>query len=82
MAKKSSAAKTSSKSSVEGEGSYTATRNYNQNLARAIADKPTLARGAEAARKAVETNGPELLAAEKRAKAGPQAASKAATRRR
>lgn len=82
MAKKNTAAKTSAKGSVEGEGSYTATRNYNQNLARAVADKSTMARGAAAARKAVETNPAELLAAEKRAKAGPRAAAKGAARGR
>jgi len=82
MATKNTSAKASTKRSVEGEGSYTATRNYNQNLARAIADKPNMARGAEAARKAVEANGAELLAAEKRAKAGPRPASKGSTRGR
>ncbi len=62
---------------VEGEGSYTATRNYNKNLAKAVEDKQGIQRGAEQARKAVE--GPEgeaLRAAEKRAKAGPRASKR------
>lgn len=80
MATKHTAAKTPAKSSVEGEGSYTATKSYNRNLASAVADKPAMARGKEAARKAVEANGAELLAAEKRAKAGPRPASKGGAR--
>lgn len=70
-------AATKSERRVEGEGSYSATRSYNKNLARALSDKQSIARGAEAARKAVE--GPEgtaLREAEKRGKAGPRAASR------
>jgi hypothetical protein len=62
---------------LEGEGSYSATRSYNKNLARALTDKRSIERGAEAARKAVE--GPEareLRDAEKRGKAGPRSAAK------
>jgi hypothetical protein len=64
---------------LEGDGSYTATRSYNKNLARAVADKGSIERGAEAARKAVE--GPEgaaLREAEKRGKAGPRSNGKRA----
>ena len=63
------------KGRVEGEGSYSATRAYNQNLKRALADKKSIARGAESARRAVE--GPEraeLRAAEERGRRGPRAA--------
>jgi hypothetical protein len=63
---------------VEGEGSYSATRAYNRNLSRALADEPAIQRGAERARRAVE--GPEgaaLRDAERRAKAGPRAAKPA-----
>lgn len=63
---------------VEGEGSYSATRAYNKNLGRAVADEKSIRRGAEAARKAVE--GPEraeLRAAEAKGKAGPRAAKRA-----
>jgi hypothetical protein len=62
---------------VEGEGSYSATRNYNKNLRRALKDNQSIERGAELARKAVE--GPEaaeLRAAEQRGKAGPRPATK------
>jgi hypothetical protein len=64
---------------VEGEGSYSATRNYNKHLGSALADKKGIERGAEAARKAVE--GPEgaaLRAAEAKAKAGPRMTAKRA----
>jgi len=61
-------------SRVEGEGSYTATRSYNRNLMRAVADGAGIKLGAERARKAVEgPEGAELRAAEKRGKAGPSA---------
>jgi hypothetical protein len=62
---------------VEGEGSYSATREYNKNLGRAVADKKGIERGAAAARKAVEgPEGAELRAAEAKGKAGPRAAAK------
>jgi len=57
---------------VEGEGSYSATREYNKHLGRALEDKKGIEQGAEEARKAVE--GPEgaaLRAAEQKGKAGP-----------
>ena len=58
---------------LEGEGSYTASRNYNRNLGRAVANKRGIERGADQARKALEgSEGPELRAAEKRAKNGPR----------
>jgi hypothetical protein len=63
---------------VEGEGSYSATRAYNKNLGRAVADQKSIQRGAEAARKAVEgREGAELRAAEAKGKAGPRAAKRA-----
>jgi glycine oxidase len=77
------AASTGPKGRLEGEGSYSATRSYNKNLGRALADKAGIARGAESARKAVE--GPEgamLREAEKRGKAGPKAEKRTATTRR
>lgn len=76
-------ANTSSSRRLEGEGSYSATRSYNQNLSRALGDKRGIERGAEAARRAVE--GPEgaaLREAEKLGKAGPKAAKRAAGNRR
>jgi hypothetical protein len=66
---------------VEGEGSYTATRSYNQNLARALSDKKSIERGAERARKALEgPEGASLREAEKRAKNGPRGAKAARAR--
>lgn len=62
---------------VEGEGSYSATRAYNKNLGRALADKKGIEQGEEEALKAVE--GPqaaELRAAEAKGKAGPRAAKR------
>lgn len=62
---------------VEGEGSYSATRDYNKNLRRALTDNKGIARGAELARKAVEgPEGPELRAAEQKGKAGPRQKTK------
>lgn len=62
---------------VEGEGSYSATREYNKNLRHALTDKQGIARGAEDARKAVEgPEGAELRAAEQKGKAGPRANAK------
>jgi hypothetical protein len=76
-------ASTSSTRRVEGEGSYSATRSYNQNITRALADKRGIERGADAARKAVEgSEGPALREAEKRGKAGPKGMKRAATARR
>jgi hypothetical protein len=76
-------ASTSSARRLEGEGSYSATRSYNKNAARAVADKGSIERGAQAARKAVEgPEGMELREAEKRGKAGPKAAKRSATARR
>ena len=67
---------------VEGEGSYSATRSYNKNLARAVADKGSIERGAKAARQAIEgPEGASLRDAEKRAKAGPRGAAKRPTSR-
>jgi hypothetical protein len=64
---------------VEGEGSYSATRDYNKHLAGALADKKKIERGAETARKAVDgPEGAELRAAEARGKAGPRTSAKQA----
>jgi glycine oxidase len=74
---------TSSARRLEGEGSYSATRNYNKNAARALADKPSIEQGARAARKAVEgPEGAELREAEKRGKAGPKPAKRSGSARR
>jgi hypothetical protein len=73
-----SASKSASKNRVEGEGSYSATRSYDENLKRALFNKRAIARGAERARQALE--GPEgsaLRKAEERAKRGPAAAKRA-----
>jgi hypothetical protein len=68
---------------LEGEGSYSATRAYNKNLLRAVADQRSITRGAEAARKAVEgPEGASLREAEKRGKAGPKGAKRAPSARR
>ncbi len=64
---------------VEGEGSYSATRNYNRHLASALSDERSIRSGAERARRAVE--GPEAAAlrvAERKAKAGPRPTGKRA----
>jgi hypothetical protein len=76
-------ASTSSARRLEGEGSYSATRSYNKNLGGALADKRSIERGAETARKAVEgPEGAELREAEKRGKAGPKPVKRIATARR
>jgi hypothetical protein len=73
----SSTTKSRAKQPLEGEGSYSASRAYNRNLGRALADKRGIERGAEAARKALDgSEGPALRAAEKRAKSGPRVAAK------
>jgi hypothetical protein len=79
MATRNGTAKTRPKQPLEGEGSYTAARNYNRNLGRALADPRSIEQGATRARRAVEgSEGAALRAAEKRAKNGPRAASKRA----
>jgi hypothetical protein len=79
MQKKSDKGAGSNQRNLEGEGSYGATRNYNKHLARALADRRSIERGAEAARKAVEgPEGPALREAEKRGKAGPRRPGKSA----
>jgi hypothetical protein len=78
MPKRSKAKKNGSRGRVEGEGSYSATRAYNENLGRALRDKRSIERGAENARRAVESSeGPALRKAEQRAKSGPRTASRA-----
>jgi hypothetical protein len=58
---------------LEGEGSYTATRRYNQHLGDAI-DSGDVEAAADAARHAVEgPEGEELARAEEQGKAGPKA---------
>ncbi len=67
------------KGRVEGEGSYSATRDYNKHLGSALGDKKKIERGADAARRAVEgPEGAELRAAEARGKAGPRMSAKRA----
>ena len=62
----------SKKSELEGEGSYTATRNYNRHLAEAM-DAEDIEAAAEEARRAVEgAEGEELRRAEQEAKNGPK----------
>lgn len=57
---------------LEGEGSYSATRRYNERLAEAI-DSGEISAGAEAARRAVEgPEGEELRRAAEAAKHGPK----------
>ena len=57
---------------LEGEGSYTATRRYNQHLGDAI-DSADVEAAADAARRAVEgPEGKELARAEEQGKAGPK----------
>ena len=64
---------------LEGEGSYSATRRYNQHLGDAIASGD-LEAGAEAARHAVEgPEGPELERAAEEAKKGPKQGAKSPT---
>jgi len=73
--------RTQARGRVEGEGSYSATRRYNQNLARALTDKSSIERGAERARRAVEgREGPKLRAAEERGRRGPRATKRARAR--
>jgi hypothetical protein len=66
---------------VEGEGSYSATRNYNQHVAESI-ERGDIHSGAEDALRAVEgPEGKDLKRAEEQAKQGPaQVAPPAATR--
>jgi len=64
---------------VEGEGSYSAARNYQRNVERAVADGEAIERGAEQASQALDgPEGESLRDAEKRGKAGPRAAVKRA----
>ncbi len=60
------------KSELEGEGSYTATRRYNQHLAEAM-DSGDIEAAADEARRAVEgPEGKELARAAEEAKKGPK----------
>ncbi len=62
----------SKKSDLEGEGSYTATRRYNQHLAEAM-DSGDIEAAADEARRAVEgPEGKELARAAEEAKKGPK----------
>ena len=79
MKKKKSGERGNNAGKLEGEGSYSATQSYNKNLARAVADKRSIERGAAAARKAIEgPEGPALREAEKRGKAGLRSLGKTA----
>src|SRR4026209_7102 len=56
---------------LEGEGSYSATREYNEHLARGLADKAKVRRGGAEALRAVQgREGPALRKAERDAKRG------------
>ena len=60
------------KSELEGEGSYSATRKYNQHLGEAI-DSGDIEAAADEARRAIDgPEGPELRRAEEQGKAGPK----------
>jgi hypothetical protein len=60
------------KSALEGEGSYSATRRYNQHLAEAI-DSTDVEAAADEARRAMEgPEGEELARAAEEAKKGPK----------
>jgi hypothetical protein len=62
----------SKKSELEGEGSYSATRKYNQHLGEAI-DSGDIEAAADEARRAIDgPEGPELRRAEQAGKAGPK----------
>ena len=62
----------SEKSDLKGEGSYTATRKYNQHLAEAM-DSTDVEAAADEARRAVEgPEGEELARAAEAAKKGPK----------
>jgi hypothetical protein len=62
----------SKKSELEGEGSYSATRKYNQHLGEAI-DSGDIEAAADEARRAIDgPEGPELKRAEQEAKNGPK----------
>jgi hypothetical protein len=77
MASQTSSKKPRGQKALEGEGGYSAARDYNRNLGRALADKQSIQRGADRARQAVQgPEGPALRAAEKKAKAGPRSPSK------
>jgi hypothetical protein len=66
------------KSELEGEGSYSATRKYNQHLGEAI-DSGDIEAAADEARRAIDgPEGPELRRAEEQGKAGPKVKQKAA----
>ena len=61
-----------SDSKLEGEGSYSATRRYNQHLGEAI-DSGDIETAADEARRAIDgPEGPELKRAEQQGKAGPK----------
>ena len=67
-----------SKQPLEGEGSYSATKRYNQHLGEAI-EQGDIEDGAEAARQAIEgPEGEELARAAERAKRGPKPSGDAA----
>jgi hypothetical protein len=62
----------SKKSELEGEGSYSATRKYNQHLGEAM-DSGDIEAAADEARRAIDgPEGPELKRAEQEGKAGPK----------
>ncbi|HYQ30060.1 MAG TPA: hypothetical protein VER04_22675 [Polyangiaceae bacterium] len=66
---------------VEGEGSYTAARRYNQHLGDAVASGDLEAGAEEAARALTGPEGAELLRAAEEAKRGPKRPAKGPTTR-
>ena len=66
---------------VEGEGSYTAARRYNQHLGDAVASGDLEASAEEAARALTGPEGAELLRAAEEAKRGPKRPAKGPTTR-
>ena len=72
------------KKSLEGEGSYSATRRYNSGLAAHVQSADVAGLGKKAAKALDGAEGSELRQAEKQGKRGPRVASsgrKAAARR-
>lgn len=64
------------KTKLEGEGSYSAARNYNARLARTLKSQDVNALAKKAAKALDSKEGPELRQAEQRAKRGPAAAAR------
>jgi hypothetical protein len=63
------------KKTLEGEGSYSATRRYNSRLAEHARSADVAGLGKKAAKAVEGSEGPELRQAEKQGKQGPRAVS-------